>query len=98
MSDTDYARQTADLFFRSHDPTMEMRRFRNFIPEHVLKTFCGPNMWVFGDETQMYERARILEAFSFISCRGPHICIVGQFTDDYPFWLLPGTSPLIPNS
>jgi asparagine synthetase B (glutamine-hydrolysing) len=96
MSDTDYARQTADLFFRTHDPTMEMRRLRNFIPEHVLKTFCGPNMWVFGDETQMYAREK-LGILIFLYCRGPHTCRVGQFTDD-DRWLLPGTSPLIPNS
>ncbi|KAI5853779.1 hypothetical protein BZA05DRAFT_444063 [Tricharina praecox] len=57
MSDTDYSRQTADLFFMKHDQTQELRQFRNFIPEYVLKTFCGsgdPNMLVVYEENQMH--------------------------------------------
>jgi len=59
MSDTDYSRQTADLFFMKHDQTQELRKFRNFVPESVLKTFCGsgdPNMLVVYEENQMYAR------------------------------------------
>lgn len=66
MSDTDYSRQTADLFFMKHDQTQELRQFRNFIPEYVLKTFCGsgdPNMLVVYEENQMYARARSLTSF-----------------------------------
>ncbi|KAF8241598.1 hypothetical protein K440DRAFT_235809 [Wilcoxina mikolae CBS 423.85] len=57
MADTDFSRSTADLFFMKHDQNMELRKYRTFFPEDVLKTFCGsgePNMWFVYEENQMH--------------------------------------------
>lgn len=57
MTDPEFSRHTADLFAANYDPNREIRKFRTFIPEHVLKSFCGsgdPNMWVLYEENHMH--------------------------------------------
>jgi len=106
MSDTDFSRSTADLFSQKHDQNMELRKYRTFIPEDVLKTFCGagePSMWFVYEENQMYAAVRedfyfpyffynVSSAFAttHFCDEVTSICMLGTKTDDIGC-LLPGT-------
>ena len=57
MADSNFSLQAANMFFDTNDQTRGLRKFRTFIPELVLKKFCGsedPNLWIVDDENHMY--------------------------------------------